>query len=57
MLGSLINYLKGMRRMMFQLSGFYYERIGWAWNMKAFKIMLDAGAKERRWYCGLATGH
>ena len=24
MLGSLIIYLKGMRRMMFQLSGFYY---------------------------------
>ena len=25
MLGSLILYLKGMRRMMFQLSGFYYK--------------------------------
>ena len=25
MLGSLILYLKGMRRMMFQLSGFYYR--------------------------------
>ena len=25
MLGSLIIYLKGMRRMMFQLSGFYYK--------------------------------
>ena len=25
MLGSLILYLKGMRRMMFQLSGFYYN--------------------------------
>ena len=25
MLGSLIIYLKGMRRMMFQLSGFYYR--------------------------------
>ena len=25
MLGSLILYLKGMRRMMFQLSGFYYS--------------------------------
>ena len=25
MLGSLIIYLKGMRRMMFQLSGFYYN--------------------------------
>ena len=24
-LGSLILYLKGMRRMMFQLSGFYYK--------------------------------
>ena len=27
MLGSLILYLKGMRRMMFQLSGFYYNLI------------------------------
>ena len=26
-LGSLIIYLKGMRRMMFQLSGFYYIHI------------------------------
>ena len=26
MLGSLILYLKGMRIMMFQLSGFYYRR-------------------------------
>ena len=26
MLGSLILYLKGMRRMMFQLSGFYYNK-------------------------------
>ena len=25
MLGSLVLYLKGMRRMMFQLSGFYYK--------------------------------
>ena len=25
MLGSLILYLKGMRRMMFQLSGFYFR--------------------------------
>ena len=25
MLGSLIIYLKGMRRMMFQLAGFYYR--------------------------------
>ena len=25
MLGSLIIFLKGMRRMMFQLSGFYYR--------------------------------
>ena len=25
MLGSLIIYLKGMRRMIFQLSGFYYK--------------------------------
>ena len=25
MLGSLILYFKGMRRMMFQLSGFYYR--------------------------------
>ena len=32
--GSLILYLKGMRRMMFQLSGFYRimkEAQGWAW--------------------------
>ena len=28
MLGSLIIYLKGMRRMMFQLSGFYYRGLG-----------------------------
>ena len=28
MLGSLILYLKGMRRMMFQLSGFYCRPIG-----------------------------
>ena len=28
MLGSLIIYLKGMRRMMFQLSGFHYKGIG-----------------------------
>ena len=27
MLGSLILYLKGIRRMMFQLSGFYYIEI------------------------------
>ena len=27
MLGSLIIYLKGMRRMMFQLSGFYYKSL------------------------------
>ena len=26
-LGSLILYLKGMRRMMFQLSGFYYKAL------------------------------
>ena len=26
--GSLILYLKGMRRMMFQLSGFYYKIFG-----------------------------
>ena len=36
-LGSLILYLKGMRRMMFQLSGFYYmgaSRIGLGfWGM------------------------
>ena len=25
MLGSLVLYLKGMRRMMFQVSGFYYK--------------------------------
>ena len=28
MLGSLILYLKGMRRMMFQLSGFYCRELG-----------------------------
>ena len=28
MLGPLILYLKGMRRMMFQLSGFYYRLAG-----------------------------
>ena len=28
MLGSLIVYLKGMRIMMFQLSGYYYNRFG-----------------------------
>ena len=28
MLGSLIVYVKGMRRMMFQLSGFYYAWCG-----------------------------
>ena len=28
MLGSLILYLKGMRRMMFQLSGFYCKEVG-----------------------------
>ena len=28
MLGSLIHYLKGMRIMMFQLSGFYYKGLG-----------------------------
>ena len=28
MLGSLILYLKGMRRMMFQLSGFYCRVLG-----------------------------
>ena len=33
MLGSLIIFLKGMRRMMFQLSGFYYRS-------------LEVGAKE-----------
>ena len=27
MLGALIVYLKGMRRMMFQLSGFYYKSL------------------------------
>ena len=30
-LGSLILYLKGMRRMMFQLSGFYYRVSGVAY--------------------------
>ena len=34
-LGSLILYLKGMRRMMFQLSGFYYRNLmkkPWPYN-------------------------
>ena len=36
MLGSLILYLKGTRIVMFQLSGFYYNRVG----MKGFGIRI-----------------
>ena len=32
MLGSLILYLKGMRAVMFQLSGFYYTKNQTAWT-------------------------
>ena len=40
MLGSLILYLKGMRIMMFQLSGFCY-RVFWAWGVRLCGISGD----------------
>ena len=39
MLGSLILYLKGMRRMMFQLSGFYSRREWLSWNSNHYAGM------------------
>ena len=41
MLGSLILYLKGMRRMMFQLSGFYSRGLG-------LKVVRQAAALGSR---------
>ena len=43
MLGSLILYLKGMRIMMFQLSGFYYiiKDITWSHPVSTLKERRD----------------
>ena len=38
MLGSLIIYLKGMRRMMFQLSGFYYKPTSLRCWVEGFRV-------------------
>ena len=49
MLGSLILYLKGMRRMMFQLSGFYYklsEAIKAAKTLKPRNLLNKLGAQK-----------
>ena len=40
-LGSLILYLKGMRRMMFQLSGFYYKRFSGASGICKKAVLLS----------------
>ena len=41
MLGSLIIFLKGMRRMMFQLSGFYYRVSGL--GLKVLRLGFRSG--------------
>ena len=54
MLGSLIIYLKGMRRMMFQLSGFYYKACGFrVWGLNVAKALspkaLNTISSVRPW--------
>ena len=41
MLGSLILYLKGMRIMMFQLSGFYCRRVWGKGLINKDRVLLD----------------
>ena len=48
MLGSLIIYLKGMRRMMFQLSGFYYMSFPYASSDAAMDQLASACKAEGR---------
>ena len=52
MLGSHIIYLKGMRRMMFQLSGFYYTHFGTLTTMspKRDNPRINAYGLQKR-YC------
>ena len=49
MLGSLILYLKGMRIMMFQLSGYYRNKKGapfWHWVMVFFRNLTPQHGKK-----------
>ena len=45
MLGSPIAYLKGMRVLMFQLSGFYYRLLRGSWSWAFWKRVWALGAK------------
>ena len=48
-LGSLILYLKGMRRMMFQLSGFYYKKVGYSglrWGVGVRGFRASGGLED-----------
>ena len=66
MLGPLIIYLKGMRRMMFQLSGFYYRLIlgelkGHLWGNIEFIVpqkasQLPALLLSREWQANATSG-
>ena len=52
MLGSLIIFLKGMRRMMFQLSGFYYKRLSPVYTSSV--LDLPPTLLSNRAPCGVA---
>ena len=49
MLGSLILYLKGMRIVMFQLSGFYYKPLGF--RVSRFRLLSEQALSEELEAC------
>ena len=57
MLGSLILYLKGMRIMMFQLSGFYYSLVMLGVTLESLRPSLGAKLRaEAKPACGVYFG-
>ena len=56
MLGSLILYLKGMRRMMFQLSRFYYRVFGSGVLSWGKRLEVELRAVWGYWVSGVGIG-
>ena len=54
MLGSLILYLKGMRIVMFQLSGFYYKPLGF--RVSRFRLLSEQALSEELEACQASGG-